>query len=89
MDKDKILREIKQDALDNHVPIIEDDSLEYIENILKQAKPNKILEVGTAVGYSAIHFPKYLYGENAKVKTMEIKENMYNKAIMQKLKLWR
>ena len=81
MDKDKILREIKQDALDNHVPIIEDDSLEYIENILKQAKPNKILEVGTAVGYSAIHFSKYLYGENAKVKTMEIKENMYNKAM--------
>lgn len=81
MDKDKILREIKQEALDNHVPIIEDDSLEYIENILKETKPNKILEVGTAVGYSAIHFSKYLYGKNAKVKTMEIKESMYNKAM--------
>ena len=81
MDKEIILKEIKQEAIDNHVPIIEDDSLEYIENILKQAKPNKILEVGTAVGYSAIHFSKYLYGENAKVKTMEIKENMYNKAM--------
>ena len=77
MNKEEILNEIKQEALDNHVPIIEDDSLEYIENILKQAKPNKILEVGTAVGYSAIHFSKYLYGENAK----EIKENMYNKAM--------
>ncbi len=81
MGKDKILREIKQEALDNHVPIIEDDSLEYIENILKETKPNKILEVGTAVGYSAIHFSKYLYGKNAKVKTMEIKESMYNKAM--------
>lgn len=81
MDKEEILKVIKQEALDNHVPIIEDDSLEYIENILKEAKPNKILEVGTAVGYSAIHFSKYLIGENAKVKTMEIKENMYNKAM--------
>lgn len=81
MNKDEILKEIKEEALENHVPIIEDDSLEYIENILKEAKPNKILEIGTAVGYSAIHFSKYLTGEDAKVKTMEIKENMYNKAM--------
>ena len=81
MNKEEILNEIKQEALDNHVPIIEDDSLEYIENILKQAKPNKILEVGTAVGYSAIHFSMFLEGENAKIKTLEIKENMYNKAM--------
>ena len=81
MDKEIILKEIKQEAIDNHVPIIEDDSLEYIENILKEQKPNRILEVGTAVGYSAICFSKYLNGDNAKVKTIEIKESMYNKAI--------
>ena len=81
MNKEDILNEIKQEALDNHVPIIEDDSLEYIENILKQAKPNKILEVGTAVGYSAIHFSMFLEGKNAKIKTLEIKESMYNKAM--------
>ena len=81
MNKEDILNEIKQEALDNHVPIIEDDSLEYIENILKQSKPNKILEVGTAVGYSAIHFSMFLEGKNAKIKTLEIKESMYNKAM--------
>lgn len=80
MEKEEILNSIKQEALENHVPIIEDDSLEYIENILKEQKPNKILEVGTAVGYSAICFSRYLVGENAKVKTIEIKENMFNKA---------
>ena len=80
MEKEEILNSIKQEALENHVPIIEDDSLEYIENILEEQKPNKILEVGTAVGYSAICFSRYLIGENAKVKTIEIKENMFNKA---------
>jgi caffeoyl-CoA O-methyltransferase len=80
LEKEEILNSIKQEALENHVPIIEDDSLEYIENILKEQKPNRILEVGTAVGYSAICFSKYLAGENAKVKTIEIKENMFNKA---------
>ena len=81
MNKEEILNEIKTEALENHVPIIEDDSLEYIENILKEEKPNKMLEVGTAVGYSAICFSKYLSRDNAKIKTIEIKENMYKKAI--------
>ena len=39
------------------------------------------MEVGTAVGYSAINFSKYLVGENAKLKTIEVKEEMYNKAM--------
>ena len=81
MEKEKILFNIKEEALKNHVPIIEDDSLEYIANILKEKKPNKILEIGTAVGYSAINFSKYLVGEGAKVLTIEIKEQMYEKAI--------
>ena len=81
MEKEKILLNIKEEALKNHVPIIEDDSLEYISNILKEKRPNKILEIGTAVGYSAINFSKYLVGEGAKVLTIEIKEQMYEKAI--------
>jgi len=81
MNKDEILENIKKEALENHVPIIEDEPLKLIETIMKIKKPNKVLEIGTAVGYSAINFSKYLYGENAKVKTIEIKEEMYNKAI--------
>ena len=81
MEKEKILFNIKEEALKNHVPIIEDDSLEYISNILKDKKPNKILEIGTAVGYSAINFSQYLVGENSKVITIEIKDKMYEKAL--------
>ena len=81
MEKEKILFNIKEEALKNHVPIIEDDSLEYIINILKDKKPNKILEIGTAVGYSAINFSQYLVGENSKVITIEIKDKMYEKAL--------
>ncbi|MGN1012802.1 MAG: O-methyltransferase [Clostridia bacterium] len=81
MEKDEILDNIKQEALNNYVPIIEDESLELIKLILKLKKPNKILEIGTAVGYSAINFARYLDGEDSKVKTIEIKEAMYNKAM--------
>lgn len=81
MEKEEILNKIKEEALENHVPIVEDEPLKVIETILKLKKPNKILEVGTAVGYSAINFAKYLCGKNSKLKTIELKESMYNKAL--------
>ncbi len=78
MEKEEILNKIKDDAIENHVPIIEDEPLKLIETIMKIKKPNKVLEVGTAVGYSAISFSKYLGGDNAKIKTIEIKQEMYD-----------
>ncbi|MBQ8380049.1 MAG: O-methyltransferase [Clostridia bacterium] len=81
MEKEEILKKIKEEALENHVPIVEDEPLKVIETILKLKRPNRILEVGTAVGYSAINFSKYLCGENSKLKTIELKESMYNKAL--------
>lgn len=84
-----ILEKIKENAIKNHVPILQDVSLDLILTILKVKKPNKILEIGTAVGYSSILFSQTLNGENAKIKTIEIKEEMYNQAIenIQKMNL--
>ena len=65
-----ILEQIKQKALEEHIPIIMDDTLEVIADILKENKPNRILEIGTAVGYSAICFSKYL-SENGIIDTIE------------------
>ena len=61
---------IKKKALENKVPIIMDDTLEVVAKILNEIKPNKILEIGTAVGYSAICFSEYLQ-ENGKIDTIE------------------
>ena len=35
-----------------------DDTLEVVSKILEEAKPKRILEIGAAVGYSAICFSK-------------------------------
>ena len=56
----EILTKIKQNALENHIPIIMDDTLEVIAKVLEEKKPKRILEIGTAVGYSAICFSEYL-----------------------------
>lgn len=64
------LAKIKQKALEEHIPIIMDDTLEVVDKILKEIKPSKILEIGTAVGYSAICFSKYLE-PGGKIDTIE------------------
>lgn len=64
------LSKIKQKALEEHIPIIMDDTLEVVDKILKDVKPEKILEIGTAVGYSAICFSEYLQ-ENGRIDTIE------------------
>ncbi len=64
------LEMIKQKALKDKIPIIMDDTLEVISKILIQTKPKNILEIGTAVGYSAICFSEYLQ-KNGKIDTIE------------------
>ena len=70
---DKKIEAIKIKARENHVPILQDDSLAYIKTILEIRKPQSILEVGTAVGYSALEFSKHL-SQNGKIVTMELNE---------------
>lgn len=45
----KELEKIKEKALKEHIPIIMDETLEIMEKILGKIKPEKILEIGTAV----------------------------------------
>ena len=73
------LEKIKQKALEEHIPIIMDDTLEVIAKYLKELKPTKILEIGTAVGYSAMCFSEYL-SNNGKIDTIERDEERIKEA---------
>lgn len=73
------LKIVKEKALENHIPIIMDDTLEKIEEILKEEKPKRILEIGTAVGYSATMFAKYT-DEDCTIDTIEIDEERAKEA---------
>lgn len=75
----KALELIKAKALEDHIPIIMDDTLEYILSMYKEYKISSILEIGTAVGYSAICFTEIL-NENGFVDTIERDEDRINQA---------
>lgn len=52
--KNNKLMEVEKYANDNHIPIIEKEVAQFLQVLLKIAKPTNILEIGTAIGYSAI-----------------------------------
>ena len=77
------LEEIKKKALEEHIPIILDDTLEVIKYIMAKKKPKRILEIGTAVGYSSLCFSEFLEDEGIidtiereHAKVLEAKENI-------------
>ena len=75
----KKLEKIKKDNINSHIPIIMDDTLEKIYEVIGDRKLNKILEIGTAQGYSAICFSKMI-NENGIIDTIERNEENIAKA---------
>lgn len=50
----EILETIEKEALADYVPIIRKETQSFLKVLLQMKKPKRILEVGTAVGFSAI-----------------------------------
>ena len=73
------LEKIKKKALEEHIPIIMDETLEVMEKYLSKIKPKRILEIGTAVGYSAICFTLFLQ-EDGKIDTIEREKDRVKEA---------
>ncbi|HKL60877.1 MAG TPA: methyltransferase domain-containing protein [Acholeplasma sp.] len=70
--------DLKNEALNQHVPIISDDGLLFLLNAIKEYQVKTVLEIGCAVGYSAIQMA--LVG--TLVTTIERDEEMKNKALI-------
>jgi len=73
------LERVKEHALKEHVPIIMDDTLEKITEVVGNRKFDRILEIGTAVGYSALCFTNFL-NEGGIIDTIERNEDMIKEA---------
>lgn len=90
----KELEKIKQKALEDKIPIIMDDTLNVISKILIEKRPSKILEIGTAVGYSAICFSEYLKDdgiidtiEREEERVKQARENIKNAEVEDKINI--
>ena len=75
-----MIDDIKNKALKEGVPIIKDEGLAFLLNFVKENNFKDILELGTAVGYSAMQMAKL--DSNIHIDTIEKNEDMYNQAII-------
>ncbi|MBU1093835.1 MAG: O-methyltransferase [Firmicutes bacterium] len=71
-----MLEEIKQYAKDHQVPIICDDGLLFLSKVIQEYPIKQVLEIGTAIGYSALAMASL----GCKVDTLERKLEMYELA---------
>ncbi len=91
---DKLLTEMEDYAEEHNIPILDWDSIEFIEKIILAYRPDRVLEIGTAIAYSAIRIARCLR-KNSVLHTIEkstdnikiAEENIKRSGLGKKIKL--
>ncbi len=75
----RILDKMEEYAKVNNIPIMMDDGIEFLTNYIKENNVKNILEIGSAIGYSAIRMASV--SSDIYVTTIERDEIRYNEAV--------
>jgi len=72
LDQDEIdaIHKIEHQAVAAHIPIIRKETKSLLKVLLRMTKPKKLLEVGTAVGFSSVFMSEYI-GRKSTITTIE------------------
>lgn len=74
-----LLNEIEEYAKENNVPIMQPDGIEFLTKYINDNNIKTILEIGSAIGYSAIRMA--LIDKNIKITTIERDTDRYQMAV--------
>lgn len=75
----KYFEELEKSALARNIPIMQREGIEFMIDIFKQNNCQRCLEIGSAVGYSAMMLASNI--ENFQVETIELNEERYLEAV--------
>ncbi len=79
MKPEEVLESIEKAAVQRGLPIIGPKRGQFLDDVIEEHNPRTILEVGTAVGYSAIRMGRHLVG-GGKVVCVELRDDMAREA---------
>lgn len=71
---DPLIDEMERFARENRVPILDWKSAEFLEQLIRISRPERVLEIGTAIAYSTIRIARAAR-KRAKVYTIETSAN--------------
>lgn len=74
----RIIKEMRKYAEKNKVPIINDEGLSLMLQLVELIKPRRFLEIGTAIGFCSINIASI--DSNVLIDTIEKNEEMYDQA---------
>ena len=72
-DFERLLREMEAYAAEYHVPIINENGRKVFLSVIREVRPHRVLEIGTAIGYSALLLAAN-GAADAQVTTLELSE---------------
>lgn len=75
---EKTISAMKKYAQEQHVPIMEDEGIMHLTSLLREQEPAAILEIGAAIGFSALKMAEAL--PNSSIDTIERDDIRYSKA---------
>ena len=78
-EKQEEIIKIKEYAKRENIPIMQDDGIEFLTSFIEKKGTKNILEIGTAIGYSAIMMA--LVNSNVHITTIERDETRYMEAL--------
>ena len=92
---DEELSLLKDYAIKNKVPIIRDETKDFLNMVLRIKKPRNILELGTAIGYSTLviykaiegHFDSFITIEEDETRVREARNNIDKFCLIDKVNL--
>lgn len=73
------IKELKEYAVLNNIPIMQDEGIDFLTTFIMKKQVKKILEIGTAIGYSAIMMARV--SPDIHITTIERDETRYMEAL--------
>lgn len=80
MTAENFLKKLREYGIENTIPNISDCNARFIRDLIKIQKTKNMLEIGTANGFSGIHFALELQKTWGQLTTIDFSEKSYNEA---------
>jgi len=88
MDKQAELKKLKKFGIENNIPNISEENAQYLKSILRELRAKSILEIGSANGYSTIHFALEVEKWGGVITSLEFSQAAYEMASENFEKFW-
>lgn len=80
MNRNEFLKQLKSYGIQNDIPNISEENAAFLRKIIRERDVQHLLEIGSANGYSTIHFASELEKTGGQITSIEFSQVAYEQA---------